>query len=68
VFFGSGFALWNVDNVYCGSITNVKRSIGLPWAFVIELHGWWHILTGIGAYICILVFYSALSELKLMNI
>lgn len=27
--------------------------MGMPWAFILELHGWWHILTGIGAYICI---------------
>lgn len=24
----------------------------MPWSFILELHGWWHILTGIGAYIC----------------
>jgi len=23
----------------------------MPWAFVFELHGWWHIFTGIGAYV-----------------
>lgn len=46
-----------MDNAICTSLTSAKRSIGLPWAFIFELHGWWHILTGIGAYICISPFY-----------
>ncbi len=25
----------------------------MPWSFVLELHGWWHIFTGIGAYTCL---------------
>ncbi|KIN06379.1 hypothetical protein OIDMADRAFT_155471 [Oidiodendron maius Zn] len=53
IFFGSGFALWNVDNAFCDSLTATKRSIGMPWSFILELHGWWHIFTGIGAYIFI---------------
>ena len=23
----------------------------MPWSFVLEFHGWWHILTAIGAYV-----------------
>jgi dihydroceramidase len=22
----------------------------MPWSFLLELHGWWHILTAAGAY------------------
>ena len=22
----------------------------MPWGFVLEGHGWWHLMTGIGAY------------------
>jgi dihydroceramidase len=51
--FGTGFVLWCIDNWICDSLTVTKRSIGLPWGFILELHGWWHIFTGIGAYICI---------------
>lgn len=29
----------------------MKHYVGLPWGFLFELHGWWHIFTGIGAYI-----------------
>lgn len=28
----------------------MKRSIGMPWGFLLEFHGWWHILTAVGAY------------------
>jgi dihydroceramidase len=23
----------------------------MPWSFVLEFHGWWHILTAVGAYV-----------------
>ena len=49
VFLG-GFAVWQLDNVYCGSIRRWRREIGLPWGIFLEGHGWWHIMTGIGAY------------------
>ncbi|RDL37648.1 Uncharacterized protein BP5553_05081 [Venustampulla echinocandica] len=49
--FASGFALWNIDIATCKTLTNAKRSIGMPWSFILELHGWWHLLTGLGAYI-----------------
>ena len=35
----------------CSYVSAFKQYIGLPWGFVFELHGWWHIFTGIGAYI-----------------
>lgn len=45
-----GFAFWNVDNVFCGTLRSWRRSIGMPWGFLLEGHAWWHILTGYGAY------------------
>lgn len=60
VIFVSGYAIWNLDNAFCGLLTETRRYIGMPWAFVLELHGWWHILTGIGAYICM---YSSLVHI-----
>lgn len=50
VTFVTGFILWNIDNIYCPQLTKFKRKIGMPWSFIFELHGWWHIFTGIGAY------------------
>jgi dihydroceramidase len=23
----------------------------MPWGFLLELHGWWHVLTAVGAYV-----------------
>lgn len=40
-----GFALWNVDNVFCGNVTALKRAVGWPGAFLIEGHAWWHVCT-----------------------
>ncbi|KAH7095911.1 ceramidase [Paraphoma chrysanthemicola] len=46
-----GYFLWNIDFHLCGYVTAFKRYIGLPWGFIFELHGWWHILTGICSYV-----------------
>ncbi|KAM0129413.1 hypothetical protein ACHAPC_000825 [Botrytis cinerea] len=62
VIFVSGFVLWNIDNQFCESLTDTKHSLGMPWSFVLELHGWWHILTGIGAYIFIALVEYLTSE------
>lgn len=61
VVFISGFGLWNIDNALCGSLTQTKRALGMPWSFVFELHGWWHIFTGVGAYICWFLFLTRCS-------
>ncbi|PVH85176.1 alkaline phytoceramidase [Cadophora sp. DSE1049] len=62
VIFISGFGIWNIDNAICSSLTTWKRSIGMPWSFVLELHGWWHIFTGVGAYIFIALVEYLTSE------
>ncbi|KAF1810330.1 alkaline phytoceramidase [Eremomyces bilateralis CBS 781.70] len=49
VFLG-GFLIWNLDNWYCPSLRSWRREIGLPWGIVLEGHGWWHLMTGTGAY------------------
>jgi dihydroceramidase len=43
VFLG-GFALWNVDNAFCSTLTRWRREVGMPWSFVLEGHGWWWVL------------------------
>ncbi|KAF2653902.1 alkaline ceramidase-like protein [Lophiostoma macrostomum CBS 122681] len=43
-------ALWALDRNYCHYLIRWRRQVGLPWGTVLELHGWWHIGTGIGAY------------------
>jgi len=44
-----GYVLWNMDLEYCAQLRGIRRRVGLPWALFLELHGWWHILTAIGA-------------------
>ncbi|KAF8346973.1 ceramidase [Amanita rubescens] len=48
--FALGFLIWNMDNTYCTSLTDMKRALGYPAAFFLEGHAWWHILTGAGTY------------------
>jgi dihydroceramidase len=34
--FLAGFALWNVDNIYCSTLTEWKKAVGWPTAFLLE--------------------------------
>jgi hypothetical protein len=34
----------------------------MPFSFILELHGWWHIFTGIGAYVFIALVEYLTSE------
>ncbi|CAG7922405.1 unnamed protein product [Penicillium olsonii] len=51
--FLGGFLIWNLDNIFCSEIRQMRRKIGLPWGLLLEGHGWWHVMTGIGAYLYI---------------
>ncbi|KDN38387.1 alkaline phytoceramidase [Tilletiaria anomala UBC 951] len=54
IVFMTGFAIWNVDNIYCSflrSTRNTLRAHGLGFLTpLLQGHGWWHIFTGVGAY------------------
>ncbi|KAF9644660.1 alkaline phytoceramidase, partial [Thelephora ganbajun] len=52
--FLTGFAIWNLDNIYCNTLTEWKNAIGWPIAFLLEGHSWWHALTAIGSYLMML--------------
>lgn len=45
-----GYLLWQLDFIFCSELTALKHAVGIPWGFLLELHGWWHILTAIGAH------------------
>ena len=49
IFLG-GFAIWGLDRRFCDSLIAARRDVGLPWGVLLEGHGWWHLMTGIGAY------------------
>lgn len=44
-----GYLLWNIDIKYCAELRQLKNRVGLPLAWLLEFHGWWHVLTAIGA-------------------
>ena len=50
VIFLLGFVFWNLDNHYCTFVRGKRREWGIPYGFVLEGHGWWHIFTGTGVY------------------
>ena len=59
--FLTGFALWGVDRATCNHLITTRHWMGLPWGFILELHGWWHVLTGVG----VAMFITFLAHLRL---
>jgi len=48
--FLSGFGIWALDTKYCSNLRRWRREVGLPWGILLEGHGWWHVMTGVGSY------------------
>ncbi|RMZ78924.1 hypothetical protein DV737_g3678, partial [Chaetothyriales sp. CBS 132003] len=44
-----GFGVWLVDCIFCYQLRAFRRKVGLPLAWLMECHGWWHVLTAVGA-------------------
>jgi hypothetical protein len=59
---GLGYFLWQIDGIYCEELTASKRAIGMPWSFLLEMHGWWHVFTAIGAYVFMIMVDSLTRE------
>eukprot|EP00127_Corallochytrium_limacisporum_P003003 Clim_evm50s144 gene=Clim_evmTU50s144 len=47
--YGTGFLLWNIDNIFCEELRALRAEIE-PFGPFLELHAWWHCLTGYGSY------------------
>ncbi|KAJ2778958.1 alkaline ceramidase ydc1 [Coemansia javaensis] len=43
-----GFLVWNIDNIFCHRLRSYRTYVGAPLDAVLQLHGWWHILTAYG--------------------
>ncbi|KAG5998349.1 hypothetical protein E4U54_002219 [Claviceps lovelessii] len=41
------YVIWNIDLEYCAQLRRIRHQVGPPWAWLLELHGWWHVLTAI---------------------
>ncbi len=57
-----GYLLWTIDLEYCAELRAIREKVGLPWAWLFEFHGWWHVLTAIGASQAMQVAREAKSE------
>ncbi|TQV98439.1 alkaline phytoceramidase [Cordyceps javanica] len=45
----AGYGIWNIDLEFCHVLRDIRQRAGLPWAWLFEFHGWWHVLTAVGA-------------------
>ncbi|KAJ2665624.1 alkaline ceramidase ydc1 [Coemansia sp. RSA 1200] len=60
----SGFFVWNLDNIFCQRLRSYRAYLGMPLDALLQLHGWWHILTAYGCgYLLLLVHYLKLAYL-----
>jgi len=50
----AAIVLWNIDNHFCGDLRVARQGLGDNFSWLLQLHGWWHVLTGIGSYAHIL--------------
>lgn len=41
--------VWVIDLELCPPLRGLRARVGLPWAHLLELHGWWHIFTAVAA-------------------
>ncbi|BFZ58279.1 alkaline ceramidase ydc1 [Savitreella phatthalungensis] len=59
--FLAGFGLWRIDQVACSSLRHARHVLGIPIGFLLEFHGWWHVLTsaGVAFYITFLAHLRA---------
>ncbi|KAJ3491891.1 hypothetical protein NLG97_g5503 [Lecanicillium saksenae] len=59
-----GYGIWNIDLEFCQVLRDIRARIGLPGAWLFEFHGWWHILTAIGANQFMIVAREVREEVK----
>jgi dihydroceramidase len=62
-----GYLLWNIDLEYCKELRAIREYVGLPFAWLFELHGWWHIFTAIGAAMFMDVVRDMRTEAEMMK-
>ncbi|KAJ1894785.1 alkaline ceramidase ydc1 [Kickxella alabastrina] len=59
-----GFLAWNLDNVFCHRLRSYRSQVGTPLDTLLQLHGWWHILTAYGStYLLLWVHFIRLARL-----
>lgn len=58
------YFLWHMDLELCAQLRMLRERVGLPWAWLLEFHGWWHVLTAISAHMCMEMVREVQEELK----
>ncbi|KAL2160754.1 hypothetical protein VTH06DRAFT_951 [Thermothelomyces fergusii] len=53
-----------VDLERCADLRALGQPLALPWAWLFEFHGWWHVLTAVGASQAIQVAREVREELE----
>ncbi|KAJ1920065.1 alkaline ceramidase ydc1 [Mycoemilia scoparia] len=65
IMFLTGFCVWNLDNILCHHLRSYRRHAQFPLDGILQLHGWWHVLTG---YACHYAFtFITLLRITLWN-
>lgn len=39
--------MWLIDDLACGILTKTRQVVGIPLAFLFELHGWYVVIPGL---------------------
>ncbi|KAJ1799016.1 hypothetical protein LPJ59_002116 [Coemansia sp. RSA 2399] len=65
--FGAAFVLWNIDNIFCGSLRDARNALPPLFSPLFQLHAYWHIGTALGCYVTI-VYQQYLRLVKLNTI
>lgn len=47
----TGFAVWNVDNLFCAQLADLRSHLPVIFKPLTQLHAWWHCLAGYGSYV-----------------
>ncbi|KAJ2710159.1 alkaline ceramidase ydc1 [Coemansia spiralis] len=59
-----GFLVWNIDNVFCHRLRSYRSYVGAPLDALLQLHGWWHIMSAYGStYILLWVHMLRLTRM-----
>ncbi|WWC88800.1 uncharacterized protein L201_003713 [Kwoniella dendrophila CBS 6074] len=50
VTFAVGFGIWNIDNLFCAQLRQIRDMVG-PLGIFVEGHAYWHLMTGYGSFL-----------------
>lgn len=50
-FYYTGFAVWNIDNIYCAQLAQLRDTLPFILHPFTQLHAMWHCLAGYGSYV-----------------